>query len=605
MTSPSTIGVLAQITQHLDAIEFPFDIRGADPARRLATQVRGQVADHIEPRLSSLDAPLLAVVGGSTGAGKSTLVNTLVGREISRAGAIRPTTRQPVLVHHPDDAAWFTGPRVLPSLPRVSLSTGGDSGLPTAGEAAGQGVGTALHVVASERVPRGIAILDAPDIDSVSEENRALAGQLLRAADLWVFVTTAHRYADAVPWNVLAGAAERDVTLAIIMNRIPERHGVAEELGEHLGQMLAERGVQVERLFLVHEQPLGPSALLEGPEVEELRAWITGLAEDSAARSDVARRTLAGALASTATSLDSLAARVSDQEDEQARLASLARAEFDAAEEDIAALTRDGALLRGEVLARWQDVVGTGEFFKGLQGWISRTRDRLGAALTGKTRPVVAAETAIETGLVSVVIDQCANARARTVRAWTAHEAGSVLLQSVPGLERDLTTVPPGFRRQVEDQVRAWQKDVLELVTTEGSGKRVQARVLSLGVNVVGIALMIVVFASTAFIPTGLEVGAGAATALVGQKLLESIFGDEAVRRLATTARANLDERMSTLVDGESAAFARVLADHPITISSRTLREDAAGVRALIEAQRAEATAEQDAADGQGEGEPA
>ena len=39
-------------------------------------------------------------------------------------------------------------------------------------------------------------MLDAPDIDSVVQ-NRQLASQLLAAADLWLFVTSAARYADA------------------------------------------------------------------------------------------------------------------------------------------------------------------------------------------------------------------------------------------------------------------------------------------------------------------------------------------------------------------------------------------------------------------------
>ena len=79
-----------------------------------------QLDDYVLPRYRSLDAPLLAVVGGSTGAGKSTLVNALVGHPVTRAGAIRPTTRQPILLHHPDDVEWFTTARVLPGLSRTT-----------------------------------------------------------------------------------------------------------------------------------------------------------------------------------------------------------------------------------------------------------------------------------------------------------------------------------------------------------------------------------------------------------------------------------------------------------------------------------------------------
>lgn len=548
-------------------------MHGRAEAERTARQVADQLADHIEPRLQSQDAPLLAVVGGSTGAGKSTIVNSLVGRVVTRAGAIRPTTRQPVLLHNPADAAWFEGPRILPGLPRVH-SADRDS-------VPGTEATAALHLLGDDAVPAGIAVLDAPDIDSVSEENRELAGQLLRAADLWVFVTTAHRYADAVPWDVLSEAARRDITVAVVMNRIPDQAGVAKELGEHLRSMLKERGVEAAASFQIHEVPLSEAGLLEGAEVAALRDWVLALAEDSARRSQIARRTLAGALESTARSFRSLAEHVGEQEHEHERLAGLARSEFDTALEAIEDVTRDGALLRGEVLARWQDVVGTGEFFKGVQGWVSRTRDRISSAITGRTQPVVAAEAAIETGLVSVVVDECANARARTVRAWTTRESGSALLASAPGLEAQLVTTKPEFRRRVEDQVRSWQKDVLELVSSEGQDRRTKARIMSLGVNGLGIALMVVVFASTAFIPTGLEVGAGAATALVGQKLLESIFGDEAVRRMARTARDMLHERLGGLVESEAADFDSLLAEHPVTVSAEELSADAQELSAL------------------------
>ena len=155
-----------------------------------------------------IDAPLLTVVGGSTGAGKSTLVNSLVGERVSEPGVLRPTTRSPVLVHHPDDAAWFDQQRILPDLERTTRATA-DPG--------------ALQLVASTAIPQGLALLDAPDIDSVEERNRSLAAQLLAAADLWLFVTSAARYADQVPWGFLKQAAERSAAVAIVLDRTAAR----------------------------------------------------------------------------------------------------------------------------------------------------------------------------------------------------------------------------------------------------------------------------------------------------------------------------------------------------------------------------------------------
>ena len=107
--------------------------------------------------------------------------------------------------------------------------------------------------------------------------------------------------------------------------------------------------------------------------------------------------------------------------------------------------------------------------------------------------------------------------------------------------------------------MRDWQQGVLELVRTEGADKRTTARFLAFGVNGLSVALMIVVFASTAAIPTGAEVGVAGGGALLGQKLLEAVFGDQAVRRLADQARTDLRERVAELMDAERARYLEVL----------------------------------------------
>ena len=110
-------------------------------------------------------------------------------------------------------------------------------------------------------VPQGLAILDAPDIDSVEESNRHLAAQLLAAADLWLFVTSAARYADQVPWDFLRQAAERSAAVAIVLDRTPQ--DAVETVASHLARMLAARGLKDSPLFTVNEVPArrpGPAA---------------------------------------------------------------------------------------------------------------------------------------------------------------------------------------------------------------------------------------------------------------------------------------------------------------------------------------------------------
>ena len=546
-----TTAVLDAFAEHLRALELPLPVDGAEQARAEAGAALSQLGDHVLPRLDSLDAPLLVVIGGSTGAGKSTLVNALVGRPVSRSGAIRPTTRRPVLLHNPHDEPWFTGTRILPGLARVHAGAGQDPEAPGAADTTGDvDPATSLELHGQERVPQGLALLDAPDIDSVAAGNRELARQLLRAADLWLFVTTANRYADAVPWEVLRTAAERDVTVDVVMNRIPDREGVREELAEDLRGLLERRGVDVERLFLVPESDLDAEGMLPPAVIDELQEHFTRLAADGEGRGRIARRTLAGAVDGLAGSATRIAEHAAVQDTERQRLREQAITAFSGARERIDEALGDGSLLRGEVLARWQDVVGTGEFFRGLESLVTRARDRLGQMIGGRPAPAIAAEQALGTGLVHVVIDETARGAERADAAWRSTPAGRHLAEG-----RDLSRLPDGYADEVSAAIRAWQGDVLELVRAEGADRRTRARLLSLGVNAVGVALMVVVFASTAFVPTGLEVGAGAATAVVGQKLLETIFGDEAVRRMAAVARQRLTDRLDALVAERSGLF--------------------------------------------------
>ena len=88
----------------------------------------------------------------------------------------------------------------------------------------------------------------------------------------------------------------------------------------------------------------------------------------------------------------------------------------------------------------------------------------------------------------------------------------------------------------MERLIRDWQRDIFEMVRDEAGSRRATARYLAFGVNGLSVALMVVVFAHTAGV-SGAEVGIAGGSAVVGQKLLEAVFGDQAVRRLAEAAR--------------------------------------------------------------------
>jgi hypothetical protein len=568
------VGLLEDVRDVLAGLTLPLELPGAAEGRLDAASALRQLDDYILPRYRSLDAPLLAVVGGSTGAGKSTLVNALVGHPVTRAGAIRPTTRQPILLHHPDEAAWFEGRRILPGLNRIRGALAGAVHASAAqGSAAGEGDGTpSLVLLGDPAVPAGIAVLDAPDVDSISDGNRQLAGQLLAAADLWVFVTTANRYADAVPWKLLLDAAARDIMVAVILDRVPA--GAEDEVSADLRGLLDREGLDGANLFVIPETTLDPQGMLPPEAVQPLRTWLENLAADAAGRSGVARRTLHGAIRALSARVSGIAGAAAAQQRAAARLEADAASAYGSAGDRILEATRDGALLRGEVLARWQDFVGTGEFFRSLEQNVGRFRDRLGAFFRGEPAPAVRVEAAIETGLQAVILDEAANAAEEADRRWRSDPAGRQLLGT-----DDLSGTSPGFADRSAAEIRAWQEALMELIRTEGQGKRTQARWLSFGVNGLGAALMIVVFSMTAGL-TGLEIGVAGGTAVVGQRLLEAVFGEDAVRRMAEKAREDLAVRCRRLLQEEQERFLRRLPDTGDT-ADRTLAARAEALAGL------------------------
>lgn len=544
---------------------------GTATARTLLAAMARQLDDYILPRSASVDNPLTIVVGGSTGAGKSTLVNTLLGEPLTQSGAIRPTTRHPVLLHRAEDEAALSPERFLPTLPRTRTSgmNAGSQALPGLDPK----IARALIPITTSALPQGIALIDAPDIDSVSEENRTLAKELLSAADLWLFVTTANRYADAVPWELLHEAAARSIAIAVVLNRVPE--GDEEAIENDLRRMLDEAGIHAVLIHTVTEQPRDASGMLAPVSLAPLTLWIRELGADAPARAAIARQTLAGAVETLAGNLQVLAAEQARQQAAHQSLATITAEEYEDALTTIDGALSDGSLLRGEVLSRWHDFVGTGDFFRSLDSTIGRLRDRVGSALRGQPAAAQKVEDALESGIHAVVLDAAARASENTRTRWRASRAGRSLLarldapqmaSAAPEQNAEATGDAKGevqsaediFSAAVAEQIRLWQGSVLEMIREEGADKRKRARFLSLGVNATAVMLMVAAFSLTGGI-TGIEAGIAGGSGVVGTKLLESIFGEDAVRRMATRARTDLLERMADLLTEHAQPFTVVL----------------------------------------------
>ena len=562
---------------------------GTASARTLLAAMARQLDDYILPRSASVDNPLTIVVGGSTGAGKSTLVNTLLGEPLTQSGAIRPTTRHPVLLHRAEDEAALSPERFLPTLPRTRTSgmNAGSQALPGLDPK----IARALIPITTSALPQGIALIDAPDIDSISEENRTLAKELLSAADLWLFVTTANRYADAVPWELLHEAAARSIAIAVVLNRVPE--GDEEAIENDLRRMLDEAGIHAVLIHTVTEQPRDEKGMLAPVSLAPLTLWIRELGADAPARAAIARQTLAGAVETLAGNLQVLAAEQARQQAAHQSLAAIVAEEYEDALTTIDGALSDGSLLRGEVLSRWHDFVGTGDFFRSLDSTIGRLRDRVGSALRGQPAAAQKVEDALESGIHAVVLDAAARASENTRTRWRASRAGRSLLARLDAPQAtsavseqnaeakgEVQSAEDIFSEAVAEQIRLWQGSVLEMIREEGADKRKRARFLSLGVNAAAVMLMVAAFSLTGGI-TGIEAGIAGGSGVVGTKLLESIFGEDAVRRMATRARTDLLERMSGLLTEHAQPFTAVLEETDPQADAEEIHRAAEQVQAI------------------------
>jgi hypothetical protein len=524
------VNALVEVRAASRAASYPLAVPSAGPARESVATLLGQVDDYLIPRLMRLDGPVLAVVGGSTGAGKSTLVNSLVRAPVSPAGVLRPTTRAPLLVGHPTDTAWF-GERSLPATLTERAHATLLPGL-TRSSVPGDAI---LQLVNAPHLTPGLALIDAPDIDSVVASNRMRAAELLAAGDLWLFLTTAARYADAVPWRVLRDARDRGATVAVVLDRVPAH--ARDEVSIHFARMLGSQGLGDTGLFIVAESTLDEHGLLPEDEIAPIKRWLDAVARSSAHRTQVMRRTVLGAVSAAGPRLERLAEAADHQVYVASALAEAVHAAYGAALDEVHTCVELGAMLRGEVYVRWRELVASGELRRAVRARTGRRRTEARPA-AGRPLPGKRLLAAIGHALADLIAEAGAAAAQQCQHRWRGDPAGRVLLAADPALGRGW----PGFAEAAEELVGDWQAWLRTVVRQGAPRLRTPARSYTSGAT-----LLLATVATVAPAPGDVD-AAGA-----GPALLRTILADDGLRGLGAHARAELLARVRDLLGVEVA----------------------------------------------------
>ena len=531
------LSAVGALRDHVAAPRYPLAAAGAEDVRTLRVELLRRIDDYLIPRLRESGGPLHLVIGGSTGVGKSTLVNSLVRYDLTRAGVLRPTTRGAVLCVNPADVAAATGPhRLLPAFARNGSDRPHGAGAAPALEPRAGSRPEGFTLAAHPAIPYGLALIDAPDVNSVASGNRETGRRLLGAADSWLLVTTAERYADAVPWQLLQEAWRRRLSVAVVLNRVPAESAVevtqafAELLDSYLPQASAEIPV-----FTVPETTL-TAGLIPEYLLDQLATWLRAISQDPAARLAAVHRTVLGMLDDLPQQISVLYEALTAQGEVANRL----RVQADLAYSGERALLHDavaaGELIGGAALVEWQSLVGPGRVEKLLDA-------SSGAGSTARRL------------LLAAIADQVSAAVARA-----SEQVANAWRGTIPAEDEDRAVVTAGNHAgAIAPELEEWANRLGELISrtrlqSDGAQSEPDFRIAVLIATVLcGRELPRQRRRRKAEPPTP----AVAAT----RRLADQVFPGGLAERLGEQAAAALDAALGALFDRYAYRHQRVLAE--------------------------------------------
>ena len=170
-------------------------------------------------RISIAGGHTVVALAGATGSGKSSLFNTLIGADVAKVGARRPTTATPTA------AVWGSeSPSALLDWLKVGARYKVAEKTP---HVAGSGVdahdrsvaGTATALAPGPELD-GLVLLDLPDFDSHEAGHRVEVDRLLDLVDVFIWVTDPQKYADArLHEEYIARLSAHDAVTMVVLNQ--------------------------------------------------------------------------------------------------------------------------------------------------------------------------------------------------------------------------------------------------------------------------------------------------------------------------------------------------------------------------------------------------
>ena len=492
--------------------------------------------DGLMGRLEREDEPLLVVIAGGTGAGKSTLANTLAGSAVATTSARRPTTAVPTVIGRPAE---------LDSILRR-------------GVLAAEAQRASLHTAPLESVPAGLVIVDALDVDSVETANRDTTERLLEIADVWVWLATARTYADEAGMAYLRQAARLDVFTLLVLTQASaaEAAEILPDLKEKLAA-LEHRAVETVHLPTAEIDDERLPDAVAAPVLER----IHGLAppEQRAAHRE---RSILGAVHYLPTEIDRLLESVATEQAAAQRLAEAIERGYSDLDAQLLPELQAGEPLRQEILRRWNQLVGSGWLQRQFQAaagqlsrrwlgwlpWSGRRHQRVAEAAEEHARERIAT-------VLRRVLDSAA---AEVESAWQQDPAGRALFaRHDPPHSAGREARHAAAERLVAD----WEQQVAEHVDTIGRSRLRWARRATTGINATLTTAVLVLFILGGGLGlTSTEVVLTAAGSTTTQTVLAQLLGEHNVEQLLKDIRADLEQRVAALAEDEAQAYRDLLA---------------------------------------------